>query len=194
MTKKEKKPKADDACSTSGSQQRGVNRRQFATNTGVLLGILAVGEPALGQAPVADAGGTSTGPWDNPALAKFREWDPQWIEQCLKMSGDPWTSGVLPRKDVELISLAVNAACTTLSPEGTRRHVRRNTPAHPDGSEARRDDGRDQGRSQNLCRPGYPGEQSRRPDPGRGTREKAEVKQARYGILRSFPVAKAASR
>ena len=124
VTKKEKKPKADDSCSTNGSQHRGVNRRQFATNTGVLLGILAAGEPALGQAPVADAGGTSTGPWDNPALAKFREWDPVWIEQCLKMSGDPWTSGVLPRKDVELISLAVNAACTTLSPEGTRRHVR----------------------------------------------------------------------
>ena len=40
------------------------------------------------------------------------------------MSNDPWTSGVLPRKDVELISLAVNAACTNLSAEGTRRHVR----------------------------------------------------------------------
>ena len=37
---------------------------------------------------------------------------------------DPWTSGVLPRKDVELISLAVNAACTNLSAEGTRRHIR----------------------------------------------------------------------
>jgi alkylhydroperoxidase/carboxymuconolactone decarboxylase family protein YurZ len=122
-----------------------VNRRQFATNTGVLLGMLAVGEPALGQPPVAEAGtgaddqkqapasasagtrppeGTSTGPWESPALAKFREWDPLWVEQCLKMSGDPWTSGVLPRKDVELISLAVNAACTNLSPEGTRRHIR----------------------------------------------------------------------
>ena len=40
------------------------------------------------------------------------------------MSGDPWASDVLPRKDVELISLAVNVACTTLSPEGTRRHIR----------------------------------------------------------------------
>ena len=68
--------------------------------------------------------GTSTGPWDNPALAKFREWDPLWVEQCLKMSADPWTSGVLPRKDVELISLGVNVACTNLNPEGTRRHVR----------------------------------------------------------------------
>ena len=31
---------------------------------------------------------------------------------------------MLPRKDVELISLAVNAACTNLSPGGTRRHIR----------------------------------------------------------------------
>src|SRR5687767_3866896 len=117
-----------------------VNRRQFATNAGALVGILAGGELACNQAPVAAgdqkpvpasaaAGnrspeGTSTGPWENSALAKFREWDPLWVEQCLKMSGDPWTSGVLARKDVELISLAVNVACTTLSPEGTRRHIR----------------------------------------------------------------------
>jgi alkylhydroperoxidase/carboxymuconolactone decarboxylase family protein YurZ len=66
----------------------------------------------------------STGPWDNLALAKFREWEPLWVDQCLKMSADPWTSGVLPRKDVELISIAVNAACTNLSAEGTRRHIR----------------------------------------------------------------------
>jgi len=67
---------------------------------------------------------TSSGPWDKPALARFREWEPAWIDQCLKMSQDPWTSGVLPRKDVELISIAVNAACTNLSAEGTRRHIR----------------------------------------------------------------------
>jgi alkylhydroperoxidase/carboxymuconolactone decarboxylase family protein YurZ len=40
------------------------------------------------------------------------------------MSRDPWTNGVLPRKDIELISLAVNAACTNLSEGGTRRHIR----------------------------------------------------------------------
>ena len=66
----------------------------------------------------------STGPWDNPALTQLREWEPDWAEQCLKMSQDPWTSGVLPRKEVELISLAVSAACTNLSPEATRRHIR----------------------------------------------------------------------
>jgi alkylhydroperoxidase/carboxymuconolactone decarboxylase family protein YurZ len=64
------------------------------------------------------------GPWDNPALAQFREWDPVFVEQCFKMSNDPWTGSVLPRKDIELISLAVNAAITNLSPGGTRRHIR----------------------------------------------------------------------
>jgi len=67
---------------------------------------------------------SSTGPWDSPALTKLREWEPAWVDQCLKMSNSPWTSGVLPRKDVELISLAVNAAITNLSPGGTRRHIR----------------------------------------------------------------------
>ena len=64
------------------------------------------------------------GPWDSPALAKLREWDPLWVDHCLTMSNAPWTGGVLPRKDVELISLAVNVACTNLSPGGTRRHIR----------------------------------------------------------------------
>ena len=65
-----------------------------------------------------------TGPWDSPALAKLREWDATWVDQCLAMSVAPWTGGVLPRKDVELISLAVNVACTNLSEGGTRRHIR----------------------------------------------------------------------
>jgi alkylhydroperoxidase/carboxymuconolactone decarboxylase family protein YurZ len=66
----------------------------------------------------------ATGPWDDTALATFREWDPAFVDRCLEMSNTPWTSGVLPRKDVELISLAVNAACTNLSAGGTRRHIR----------------------------------------------------------------------
>ena len=52
------------------------------------------------------------GPWDTSALATLREWDPLWADQCLKMSADPWTSGILQRKDIEMISIAVNAACT----------------------------------------------------------------------------------
>ena len=63
------------------------------------------------------------GPWDS-ALETLREWDPKWAEACLKMTTNPWTSGVLPRKLLELIGVAINAACTNLNPEGTRRHIR----------------------------------------------------------------------
>ncbi len=64
------------------------------------------------------------GPWDDPALIKLREWDPTSAEQCLKMTTNPWKNGILPRKTVELIGLAVNAACTNLNADGTRRHIR----------------------------------------------------------------------
>jgi alkylhydroperoxidase/carboxymuconolactone decarboxylase family protein YurZ len=74
--------------------------------------------------PGAAIQGASTGPWDDSALARLCEWDPIWADQCLEMSGDPWTGGILPRKEVELISVAVNAACTNLSAGGTRRHIR----------------------------------------------------------------------
>lgn len=67
---------------------------------------------------------SEAGPWDSPALAKVREWDPGWADQCLKFSDSPWTCNILLRKDVELISIAVNAACTNLSAGGTRRHIR----------------------------------------------------------------------
>lgn len=40
------------------------------------------------------------------------------------MTTNPWTSGVLPRKFVELVGVGLNAACTNLNPDGTRRHIR----------------------------------------------------------------------
>lgn len=67
--------------------------------------------------------GHETGPWD-ASLAKLREWDPAWAEQCFKMTTNPWTNGILPRKTIELICIAVNAACTNLNRDGTRRHIR----------------------------------------------------------------------
>ena len=39
------------------------------------------------------------------------------------MTTNPWSSTVLPRKTVELIGVALNAACTSLNPEGTRRGI-----------------------------------------------------------------------
>jgi alkylhydroperoxidase/carboxymuconolactone decarboxylase family protein YurZ len=64
-----------------------------------------------------------TGPWDQ-ALTKLAEWDPTWAAACKAMSTNPWRTGVLSPKFVELVSLAVNVACTNLNAEGTRRHIR----------------------------------------------------------------------
>ena len=64
-----------------------------------------------------------TGPWE-AALEQLREWDPAWAEACARMTINPWRGGVLPRKLVELIGVGLNAACTNLNPEGTRRHIR----------------------------------------------------------------------
>ena len=69
------------------------------------------------------AANVPAGPWDI-AINQLREWDPKWADACAKMSTNPWNGGVLPRKLVELISLALNAACTNLNPDGTRRHIR----------------------------------------------------------------------
>ncbi len=71
----------------------------------------------------AEENAASTGPWD-PVLDKLREWDAKWADACMRMSTNPWTSGVLPRKFVELVSVGLNAACTNLNPDGTRRHIR----------------------------------------------------------------------
>lgn len=68
--------------------------------------------------------GAARGPWTAEAFDAVRQLDPVWAEQCLMMSSNPWTSGVLPLKTVELVALAWCAACTNLNAEGTRRHVR----------------------------------------------------------------------
>jgi len=65
----------------------------------------------------------NNGLW-NSSLDILKEWDPAWAETCEKMTGNPWKKGVLPEKTIELISIALNAACTSLNPEGTRRHIR----------------------------------------------------------------------
>jgi alkylhydroperoxidase/carboxymuconolactone decarboxylase family protein YurZ len=74
------------------------------------------GNSTVDQAPI-------TGPWD-AALSLLAEWDPDWAASCTKMSTNPWHHAVLPRKFVELVGVAINAACTNLNPEGTRRHIR----------------------------------------------------------------------
>lgn len=63
------------------------------------------------------------GPWDT-ALDRLRDWDPSWATICATMTENPWVSGVLPRKFIELVGIALNATCTNLDPDGTRRHIR----------------------------------------------------------------------
>jgi alkylhydroperoxidase/carboxymuconolactone decarboxylase family protein YurZ len=75
-------------------------------------------DPAASKPRIAE-----TGPW-GAALDQLREWDPAWAEACVKMSTNPWCGGILPRKLVELIGVMLNAQCTSLNPEGTRRHIR----------------------------------------------------------------------
>jgi len=63
------------------------------------------------------------GPWD-PILAQLREWDPKGADLLVKVSTNPWTNSILPVKTIELICVALNAACTNLQPNGMRRHIR----------------------------------------------------------------------
>lgn len=67
--------------------------------------------------------GKTLGPWNPDTLEKLHEWDPQWTEMCARMTTNPWKNGILSRRLVELIGVALNAACTNLNAEGTRRHI-----------------------------------------------------------------------
>ena len=64
-----------------------------------------------------------SGPWDIDALETLSQWDLPWAAACVKVTDNPWT-GVLPRRFVELVGVALNAACTNLNSDGARRHIR----------------------------------------------------------------------
>src|SRR5580698_7791945 len=65
----------------------------------------------------------SQGPWDG-AQETLRAWEPSWSAICATMTDNPWVNGVLSPKFIELVGVAMNAACTNLDPDGTRRHIR----------------------------------------------------------------------
>ena len=67
---------------------------------------------------------TERGPFPE-AWDQLRAWDPGWAESALRLRTNPWRSGVLPRKLIELICVALNAACTNLNGEGTRHAIGR---------------------------------------------------------------------
>lgn len=72
---------------------------------------------------MADPQMVSEGPCDD-GFDLLDAWDPEWSVSCRRMASNPWTTHILPHKTVELISVAVNAACTNLNAIGTRRHIR----------------------------------------------------------------------
>lgn len=74
--------------------------------------------------PDSGKGSETEGPWNPKVLEVLLEWDPRWAEAWAKTTTNPWESGVLSRKFVELVSVGINAACTNLNPDGTRRHIR----------------------------------------------------------------------
>src|SRR5271167_1800044 len=63
-------------------------------------------------------------PWGS-SLDKLKDWDPKGAELLLRVGMNPWNSGVLPLKEVELIFLGLNCSCTNLDETGTRRQIRR---------------------------------------------------------------------
>jgi len=66
---------------------------------------------------------TENSPWAS-SLDKLAEWDPEGADTLLRVGASPWKSGVLRRKEVELISLALHCACTNLNEPGTHRQIR----------------------------------------------------------------------
>jgi len=66
----------------------------------------------------------ASGPLTAAVVEHLQEWDPQFAQLLAKMTANPWSNAILPRKTVELVGLAVNAACTNLNPDGTRQHIR----------------------------------------------------------------------
>ena len=57
------------------------------------------------KAGAASGNNPSTGPWDSPALAELREWEPAWVEQCLKMSNNPGRAAYCLAKTSSLLAL-----------------------------------------------------------------------------------------
>ncbi|HUN44557.1 MAG TPA: carboxymuconolactone decarboxylase family protein [Acetobacteraceae bacterium] len=76
------------------------------------------------MAAAAEVDSDETGPWE-AAAGQLCTWEPSWLATCKRMTINPWRSGILPHRLIELIGVALNAACTNLNPEGTRRHIRR---------------------------------------------------------------------
>ena len=64
------------------------------------------------------AGGGWNTLWDG-----LYDMDPNWTELYMKMAMEPYQSGVLSPKVVQLLCIAVDASATHMYAPGTRRHI-----------------------------------------------------------------------
>jgi alkylhydroperoxidase/carboxymuconolactone decarboxylase family protein YurZ len=66
----------------------------------------------------------SSGNW-NPDWEPFAKLDPAWTEKVIAMAIAPAVAGALDAKTIELIGIALDAACTHMYAPGVRRHIQR---------------------------------------------------------------------
>ena len=99
----------------------GPDRRR---GTGLSRGREESRRPSFDGGTVMTTSAQPTGPWDEPALDERARIGRELGRGMPEMTTDPWTNGILPLKEVELVCIAINAACTNLQAGGTRRHIR----------------------------------------------------------------------
>jgi alkylhydroperoxidase/carboxymuconolactone decarboxylase family protein YurZ len=66
----------------------------------------------------------ASGNW-NPDWEPFANLDPAWTEKVIAMAIAPAVAGVIDAKTIELIGIALDAACTNMYAPGVRRHIQR---------------------------------------------------------------------
>jgi alkylhydroperoxidase/carboxymuconolactone decarboxylase family protein YurZ len=66
----------------------------------------------------------ASGNW-NPDWEPFAKLDPAWTEKAIGIALAPAVSGVLDKKTIELIGIALDASVTHLYAPGVRRHIQR---------------------------------------------------------------------
>ncbi len=63
------------------------------------------------------------GTW-NPLWNGLEELDPEWAEQYMTATMQPYESGMLSPQVVQMLCIAIDASCTHLYAPGVRRHIR----------------------------------------------------------------------
>ena len=65
----------------------------------------------------------AVGQW-NQAWDPFLELDPVWTDQFMATGATIYGSGMMPAKEIELLSIALDASYTHMYAPGTRRHIK----------------------------------------------------------------------